>query len=151
MDVETAVTLAAAAGTAVGSGAASAVGESAWQSVVQLARRATGRGAPGTADPGTTDPGMTDPGTAAAGAPGGRDGVDPADPAAVRDFAALLRQRAAQDGDFAAQLCAWAERNRVTIEATRHRDDSVENEITGSRISGNVVQARDIHGGITFN
>ncbi|MFG3255619.1 hypothetical protein [Streptomyces sp. NPDC048172] len=148
MDVEAAAALVAAAGTAVGTGAAGAAGESAWQSLAGLARRATGR-VPDRA-----------PGRALGRAPGGPedaaepDGVpvDTADPVAVRDFAALLLRRAVQDDNFAAQLCDWAERHRTTIEATRHHDSSVvENKIIDSRVSGPVIQARDIHGGITLN
>ncbi|GAA2077071.1 hypothetical protein GCM10009801_32930 [Streptomyces albiaxialis] len=155
MDVEAAAALVAAAGTAVGTGAASAAGESAWQSLVSLARRATGR-APGgqedAADPGGRVPdGDVSDGEALDGVVDG-EVLDAPDAATAREFAARLRQRADQDAEFAARLCEWAETHRATIEATQLRDESVvENKIVGSRVTGPVIQARDIHGGITLN
>ncbi|NGO69581.1 hypothetical protein [Streptomyces boncukensis] len=135
MDVEAAVALAGAAA----SGAATAAGESAWQSLVSLARRAAGRA----------------PEAPHGGSDGGGDGVravDPSDPDAVREFTARLAAYARQDGDFAARLCEWAETHRAAVYAAQYRDESVNrNIISGdAHIEGPVIQAREIRGDINL-
>lgn len=68
----------------------------------------------------------------------------PADPARVEELAGALAAAAELDPDFAADLRQWL------AEAGQPAGD-VTNVIGGSaKIRGTVVQARDIHGSITF-
>jgi hypothetical protein len=71
----------------------------------------------------------------------------PSDPTTVRRLAEALDRRMRADPAFAQQLRArWAE--IVAAEAALR--DQVANTVKGP-VRGNVVQARDVQGGITFN
>ncbi|HZG04517.1 MAG TPA: hypothetical protein VE546_13240 [Streptomyces sp.] len=123
MDVETALALASAAA----GGAATEAGRHAWESLVALVRRATGRG-------GAEDPAVPD----------GADGTE--DPEAVTGRIVHL---ARTDEDFADRLCRWAETHRAAL---RIDGGQVHNTVSGSAtVHGPVVQTGEIHGGITFN
>ncbi|MDJ1133175.1 hypothetical protein [Streptomyces iconiensis] len=124
MDVDAALALTTAAASAAAGGAATAAGESAWQSLIALTRRLTGRG--------TEDgPPVT---------------VDPGDEEGVRVLVGRLDERARSDEEFATQLCDWAETHSADLRVDR---SVVHNTVAeGARISGPVIQARDIHGGI---
>jgi len=160
MDLETAIALVVAAGSAVVSGAANAAGQSAWQSLLGLAQRVTGRAgrAPGAGSepgPGLEEPSGTGELGAGAGAgtsdPGRQSGgsTGPADEAAVRALAAQLAERARSDGEFADELCRWALEYRSAIE--QERGGGVHNVVRdNAKIEGNVVQGRDFHGDIHF-
>lgn len=164
MDVEAAIALVSVAGSAAVSGAATAAGQSAWQSLLALARRASGRMED--ADPGAAGP-EVHPGAAdldaqpepspvpvpAQGAPpapaGGGQPAEPVDEAAVRALAERIAVRAREDEEFAAQLCQWALRHRSAIES--ERAPKVQNVVSGeARIDGKVVQAGDVHGDINL-
>lgn len=68
----------------------------------------------------------------------------PADPARVEELAGALAAAAELDPDFAADLRQW-----LTVAGQPAGD--VTNVVGGSaKIRGPVVQARDIHGSITF-
>jgi hypothetical protein len=123
MDVETAITLAS---TAAGS-AATEAGRSAWESLVSLARRITGR----PANP--------------------EDPASPEETEADRDaLVGRIAEHARADDGFAAQLCQWAAEHRASLQLTRD-ESAVHNTISsGARVTGTVIQARDIHGGITI-
>ena len=139
MDLEAALTLA----TAAAGGAATAAGQSAWQSLLALARRATGREPAGQAA-GVEPAGTADP----------VGSVDPEDGEAVRVLIGRIAERARADEDFAGELRHWAETHRAVIQLDRsHRSDDsqVHNTVSGNaKIEGTVVQARDIHGGINL-
>jgi hypothetical protein len=125
MDVETAIAL---ANTAAGS-AATEAGRAAWQSLVTLARRVTGRPATAEAEPGEPgEPGEEDPAV----------------------LVGQIAGRARADADVAAQLCQWATDHRAALQLTRD-ESTVHNTISeGAKNTGTVIQARDIHGGISF-
>jgi hypothetical protein len=99
---------------------ATAAGQSAWTSLVSLVRRTLGR----EAEPAT-----------------------PVDEESVRVLEGRLVDRAAADPEFARELHAWAETHRGLLPDNA----PVHNTIArGARIQGPVVQARDIHGDISF-
>lgn len=79
----------------------------------------------------------------------GREPVpSPEDEEGVRALAARLAEDAAADAEFARRLCEWAEAHRDVLPA----DSSVRNVIgDDAHVTGPVVQARDIHGGVTFD
>lgn len=121
MDVETAIAL---ANTAAGS-AATEAGRTAWESLISLARRVTGRPAATDAEP---DPETEDP-TVLVG---------------------RIADHARDDADFAAQLCQWATEHQSALHLTINQG-KVQNTIApGAQISGKVIQAGDIHGNITL-
>jgi hypothetical protein len=125
MDVETAIAL---ANTAAGS-AATEAGRAAWQSLATLARRITGRHASPQPGP-EPDPSPDD------------------HPEAV---VSRIADHARADADFAARLCEWAAEHRATLQLTRD-ESTVHNTIArGAQINGAVIQARDIHGGVSFS
>jgi hypothetical protein len=67
------------------------------------------------------------------------------DEAGARELAAELLERARRDPEFATELRAWF------AEAERVGGGNVENVISGdAQVQGPVVQARDIHGSISF-
>lgn len=71
---------------------------------------------------------------------------DPADVGAREQLAALIAQRLEQDPDFLAWLrTEW----ELVRRASAQVDGTVTNSVTGS-VSGNVVQARDIQGGVNI-
>ncbi|MER7009569.1 hypothetical protein ABT297_41890 [Dactylosporangium sp. NPDC000555] len=71
---------------------------------------------------------------------------DPSDPGRIQALSTALRTAAAADPDFAEALrVAWREVS-AHVEVP---DPGNVNHITGA-ITGNVVQARDISGGVTF-
>lgn len=73
--------------------------------------------------------------------------VSPEDEDGVRALAARIAEAAAADPEFARQLREWAEPHRGLLPD----GGSVRNVIAdGAHITGPVVQARDIDGGITF-
>jgi hypothetical protein len=118
MDVETAITLAS---TAAGS-AATEAGRAAWESLVSLARRVTGRPAP-ESEPEAEDPTV---------------------------LVGRIADHARDDADFAAQLCQWAADHQASLHLTIDQG-KVQNTISpGAQISGKVIQAGDIHGNITL-
>jgi hypothetical protein len=122
MDVETALSL---ANTAAGS-AATEAGRAAWQSLVTLARRITGRPATAEAEP---------------------EQPEEADPDAL---VGQIADHARADAVFAAELCQWATEHRAALQLTRD-ESTVRNTIShDAKITGPVIQARDIHGGISF-
>lgn len=126
MDVDAALALTTAAASAAAGGAATAAGESAWQSLLALTRRLTGRGA--------------EDGPPVA--------VDPGDEEAVRVLVGRLDERARTDDTFAAELCRWATTHRAGLHVDR---SEVHNTVAeGAQISGTVIQARDINGGINL-
>jgi hypothetical protein len=128
MGVEAAIALLSAAASST----ATEAGRAAWESLVALGRRVTGRG-----------------GEAAPAVP---ESVDPRDDEAVRVLTGRLADRARADADVAAELCRWAETHRAALEVDQSdRRGDVHNEIAGNAtIEGPVIQARDIHGGINF-
>ncbi|WP_326691216.1 MULTISPECIES: hypothetical protein [unclassified Streptomyces] len=136
MDVEAALALATTAAASAAGGAATAAGQSAWESLLSLARRVTGRGAVG------------EGGAAgeARGAAGELTSVDPGDADQVRVLTGRLADQARADEEFAALLRGWAERHAPALHAER---SEVHNTISGpAQVNGPVIQARDIHGGI---
>ncbi|GAB2792426.1 hypothetical protein [Streptomyces daliensis] len=123
MDIDAAVTLASAAA----GGAATAAGQSAWQSLVSLVRRDGRTPAPDEPDPASVDPSNED---------------------AVRVLVGHIADRARDDEAFAADLIRWAEAHRASIQVDR---SEVHNTVSGNaKISGNVIMARDIQGGINL-
>lgn len=69
----------------------------------------------------------------------------PADGEAAGALASELVERARRDPEFAAELRAWF------ADAERVGGGNVENVIQGdAHVQGPVVQARDVHGGISF-
>ncbi|AXK35630.1 hypothetical protein DVA86_26335 [Streptomyces armeniacus] len=99
---------------------ATSAGQSAWTSLVSLVRRTLGR----EAEPAT-----------------------PEDSEAVRVLEGRLVERAGADPEFARQLCEWAEAHRELLPD----GGAVHNTIGGDAcVHGPVIQARDIHGDISF-
>ncbi|MGP3978377.1 hypothetical protein ACTWQF_31095 [Streptomyces sp. 8N114] len=130
MDVEPALALATTAASAVANGAASAAGQSAWESLLSLVRRVGGRRPDG-------EPGE-----------GRLTAVDPADSEQVRVLTCWLGEQARADEEFAALLRGWAERHASVLRAEH---SEVHNTVSGSaQVTGAVIQARDIHGGINL-
>lgn len=133
MTVDTALALVSAAA----GGAATEAGRHAWESLAALARRVTGGAEPGNGDAGPADPG---------------------DEEAVRVLTARLAEHARADAGFAAELCDWAAAHHAVLTQfqTQFQDEvhgrgDVHNAVSeGATVSGTVVQARDISGGITF-
>ncbi|WP_147437850.1 hypothetical protein [Streptomyces radicis] len=117
MDVAAALALV----TAAAGGAATAAGGAAWESLMALARRVTGRAEP--------------------------EPVDPADDAAVRELRARLRAHAARDAAFADDLRRWADEHRAVLTVSQSR---TENVISGQAQVTNAVQADTINGNISF-
>ncbi|MCZ7437722.1 hypothetical protein O7598_15045 [Micromonospora sp. WMMC241] len=72
--------------------------------------------------------------------------LDRSSPDSVRRFAVLLDQEMLRDPGFEAELRARFERVQVVV--TAHQGD-VTNLVSGD-VSGSVVQARDVRGGISF-
>lgn len=70
----------------------------------------------------------------------------PGDRAAADALVDVLRARASSDPQFARALSAWDE-ERVRLMA--QPGGAVSNTITGGR-QGNVLQTREIHGGVSF-
>lgn len=121
MDADAALALVSTAAA----GVATAAGQRAWEGLVSLWRRRSGR---------TTDPEPR--------------AIDPGDDESVRMLTARLAQHARADAEFAAALCRWAEEHRASLEVDQSQ---VHNEVsTDANISGAVIQARDVHGGIRF-
>ncbi|PJE99527.1 hypothetical protein CUT44_03140 [Streptomyces carminius] len=141
MDVETALALATAAASAAVGGAATEAARRAWESLADLVRRATGRGAADGADGGAEDDAPDD-------------AVLPADPEALTGRIVRL---ARTDEEFADRLCRWAATHgdgvRADVRLTgTDRSRTVHNTVSGgATVGGPVVQADEIHGGITFN
>jgi hypothetical protein len=69
----------------------------------------------------------------------------PGDADAIRALAHALVADSSRDPQAAAQLRRWLADARQTIAM----DDHVTNTVSGN-VSGNVLQARDIHGNVTF-
>ncbi|UED83586.1 hypothetical protein [Streptomyces profundus] len=117
MDLQSVVGLVTTAAASV----AGEAGRQAWDALLSLTRRVTGRAEP--------DP----------------EPVDPSDDEAVRALARRLAQRAEGDEEFAAQLRDWARTHRSAL------DGGVHNEVSGeARVTGPVIQAGTINGGISF-
>lgn len=129
MDVEAAIALATTAAATAASGAATEAGRAAWDSLVGLARRLTGlSGRAGPQPPQPPEP------------------AEPAEPAA--DLVARIAARARENREFAAALCQWADTHRAALTVDQ---STVHNEISGTAtVQGPVIQARDVHGGISF-
>ncbi len=127
MDVEAAIALALSA-TAIST--ATEAGRAIWQSLATLGRRVTGRGSGGDAEPAAV----------------------PESPADRHALVGRIVERARADADFGDQLTRWAaehqESLRLSIDQSR---GTVHNTIAPeARIQGQVIQARDIHGNISF-
>ncbi|MDT0444939.1 hypothetical protein [Streptomyces johnsoniae] len=117
MNVEAAIALvSAAAGSA-----ATEAGRHAWESLMSLTRRLTGRASP--------------------------EPVDPEDEAAVRALSGRIADRAGADEEFARELRAWAERHRGVIGVAQTR---VENTVSGDAQVQNLIQTGTVHGDIRF-
>jgi hypothetical protein len=70
----------------------------------------------------------------------------PAEPAALESLVSLLRERAAKDTEFGAWLAGlWAE-----VRPDLQAGESTTVNVIGGTVYGNVVQARDIEGGVHF-
>lgn len=129
MDVEAAIALATTAAATAASGAATEAGRAAWESLVGLARRLTGRAGP---QPPESAQSAQSAGSAESAA----------------DLVARIAARARADREFAAALCQWADTHRAALTVDQ---STVHNEISGTAtVQGPVIQARDIHGGISF-
>ncbi len=117
------------------SGAGGAAGTQAWASLSRLVRRPFRR-----AD--RTQP--EEP------APGLRELEElegsPQDTGRAQALADALRRRAAHDPDFAGSLTAWL--NEASSAASTGAGD-VHNTVSGGS-QGNLLQARDLHGPVTF-
>ena len=72
-------------------------------------------------------------------------GERPGDAESIKALAEALVADASRDPQGAAQLRHWV----AMAERTISQDESTTNTITGN-VNGNVLQARDIHGDITF-
>ncbi|WP_208898495.1 hypothetical protein [Streptomyces incarnatus] len=70
---------------------------------------------------------------------------DPRNTVQAQVLADVLRQRAAYDSDFADSLAAWLELANKLPAAV----GDVHNTVSGGS-QGNVLQARDLHGPVTF-
>lgn len=126
MDVNTALTLVSAAAA----GAATEAGRQAWQSLISLARRISGRPDAASAPLAATSE------------------VDPGDAEAVRVLHGRLAAHAREDAAFAVELCRWAETHRVALQLDQSQ---VHNTIADTaQISGPVIQAHTITGDLTF-
>jgi hypothetical protein len=68
------------------------------------------------------------------------------DPAVIRRLAAALAAEASGTSSAASALREWLE----VADRTLNSDESVHNAITGT-VHGTIIQARDIHGGITLH
>lgn len=118
MELESAIALVSAAAGSV----ATEAGRHAWESLLSLTRRITGRAQP-------VD-------------------VDPADDESVRVLVGRITDRAEADEEFADQLRDWARTHQPALDA---RNGVVHNRISGqAQISGPVVQAQNITGPIMF-
>ncbi|UCM87289.1 hypothetical protein [Streptomyces marincola] len=123
MSTEAALALVSAAAGSV----ATEAGRHAWDSLLALARRVTGRAG---ADPvGPVDP------------------VDPADETAVRELTGRIADRAASDEEFAAELRQWAQRHRGAVEVGGTR---VQNTVADGAQVRNLLQTGTVHGDIHF-
>ncbi|WP_369199541.1 hypothetical protein [Streptomyces sp. PU-14G] len=130
MDIDAALSLATTAASVAAGSAAGAAGQSAWESLLSLVRRVGGRRPDGVPD---------EDGPAA---------VDPSDEGQVRVLTGWLGEQARADEEFAALLRGWAERHAPVLRAER---SEVHNTVSGTaHVSGPVIQARDIHGGINL-
>lgn len=106
-------------------------GRQAWHGFTELVRRAFGRDETG-----------GEGGVSA-------DGLATIDPAQAESLAATVVQTAQRDPDFASALHSWLE--QANLLAVRLENDAVTNTIGDrAKISGNVIQARDITGPVTF-
>ena len=101
-------------------------GEQLWQSLTSVVRRLFGRNA-------TSVEAVK------------RLGERPGDPDAIHALAQALVDDTSRDPQAAAQLRHWVAAAEQTIAA----NGDVTNTVSGE-VSGNVLQARDIHGDITF-
>lgn len=113
-------TLAAAISATV-SGAAGEAGKSAWASLAALVRRVLGHDREAV------------------------EAVERPDERSPDELARLLAERAAADPEFRASLAAWVAR----AESAGRGEGRTVNTISGD-VSGNVVQAGDVHGSISF-
>ncbi|SOD58476.1 hypothetical protein SAMN06297387_101166 [Streptomyces zhaozhouensis] len=116
MDLDSALALVTAAAGSV----ATEAGRHAWDSLMSLTRRITGRPEP----------------------------VDPGDEDAVRVLVGRISDRAEADEEFAHQLRDWARTYQSAVDA-RHSQVRNEIS-GDARITGPVVQAQNITGPITF-
>jgi hypothetical protein len=102
------------------------VGEQLWQSLTSVVRRLFGRN--------TTSVEAVK-----------RLGERPGDPDAIRALAQALVDDSSRNPQAAAQLRHWVTAAEQTIAAS----GDVTNTVSGE-VHGNVLQARDIHGNVTF-
>ncbi|MCO6006676.1 hypothetical protein NE236_16955 [Actinoallomurus purpureus] len=102
------------------------VGEQLWDNLTSVVRRAFGRRS-----------------TSVEAAK--RLGERPGDPDSIRALADALIADSARDPQGAVQVRHWL----AQAERAIAQDEAVRNTVTGN-VHGNVVQARDIHGDITF-
>ncbi|WP_052851741.1 hypothetical protein [Streptomyces avicenniae] len=122
MDIDAALALVS---TAAGS-VATAAGQHAWDALLSVVRRVTGRGA------GSLDDGP----------------VDPADEGQVQALTGRIAERARTDAVFADALLGWAADHRRALTAVT---GDTHNSIAGGAVTnGPVVQLRDVHGDVTF-
>jgi hypothetical protein len=105
-------------------GAADRAGEQLWDSLATLVRRVVGRRS-------TSVEAVK------------RLGERPGDPDSIRALAEALAADAARDPQAGAQLRHWV------AGAERVLSENTTNTVTGN-VYGNVIQARDIHGDISF-
>ncbi|TNM29513.1 hypothetical protein [Streptomyces sedi] len=116
MDLDSALALVTAAAGSV----ATEAGRHAWDSLLSLTRRITGRPEP----------------------------VDPADEDSVRVLVGRISDRAEADEEFAHQLRDWARTHQTLVDARQSQvRNEISGD---ARITGPVVQAQDITGPITF-
>ncbi|GGM69880.1 hypothetical protein GCM10010106_15120 [Thermopolyspora flexuosa] len=112
--------------TALVGGAAGEAGKSAWESLAALVRRRFGRDRQAL------------------------EAVARPDAVAPGELASLLGERAAADPEFRAALERWlAEAGPVARRAAGDPVNDTVNIVSG-HVGGNVIQAREIHGSITF-
>lgn len=109
--------------TAAAGSVGTEAGRQAWGSLVDLARRAFGRGRD------------DDAGTVALP-------VDPRDDEQVRSLSALLFAHALQNPGFAEEFRAWSENSRATLALD---NSQVTNTVTGNARVGTLIQGRDIN------
>ncbi|MBA0050417.1 hypothetical protein E0L36_05755 [Streptomyces sp. AJS327] len=118
MDVDAALALV----TAAAGGAATAAGQRAWEGLLSLWRRTTGRPEP--------------------------QPVDPGDGGSVRWLVDRMTQQARSDPEFASALCRWAGEHHAVLTVEQ---SAVHNTVApDATVNGPVIQARDIHGDIHF-